>query len=85
MTNKKIFCLEYQNNIPVFVEKKNIKIEPLDVINKFKEKYSKKELIVQQEKILSNLDKKILTIKEVLSVVLIVCMLHFCSFWMHIH
>lgn len=66
MAEQKIVCLEYQNNVPVFVEKKNIKIEPLDVISKFKEKYTKKELVLQQENILLKLDKKILEIKEVL-------------------
>jgi hypothetical protein len=63
---KKIFCLEYKNNIPILVEKKNIEIEPLDVISKFKEKFTKKDLVVQQEKILLSLDNKILKIKEVL-------------------
>jgi hypothetical protein len=63
---KKIFCLEYKNNIPILVEKKDIEIEPLDVISKFKEKYTKKDLVVEQEKILLSIDNKILKIKEVL-------------------
>lgn len=66
MVNKNIICLEYQNNIPILVAKKNIKIERLNIINKFKEKYTKKELVLQQENILANLNTKILEVKEVL-------------------
>lgn len=66
MVNKNIICLEYQNNIPLLVKKKNIKVEPLNIVNKFKEKYTKKELILLQENILSNLNKRIREVKEVL-------------------
>lgn len=66
MAKQKIICLEYQNNIPLLVEKQNIKIEPLDVISKFKEKYTTKELVQHKDNILRKLDKKILDVKEVL-------------------
>lgn len=66
MTERKVIYLETQNNIPVFTVKENVKVEQLDIIDKFKEKYTINELVVQQNNILSKLNRQIFDVKEVL-------------------